>query len=158
MTAQLPSTITSFLQSGLRPGEEYTVNLVALRDQGRSQPVTATVTTRTYPQSAGPVVTATCTGSQGERPQRRGNGVPGCGSSGRREMSPPPLFCVDVFAHTGRVLSVNPGNIYAFIEMEYYRGPGTQLGLLIRISSTQHNTMEEDLSMSGRTCNKENSQ
>ncbi|CAL8366720.1 unnamed protein product [Boreogadus saida] len=45
MTAQLPSTITSFLQSGLRPGEEYTVNLVALRDQGRSQPVTATVTT-----------------------------------------------------------------------------------------------------------------
>ncbi|XP_029930439.1 tenascin-R isoform X3 [Myripristis murdjan] len=45
MTAQLPSTITSFLQTGLRPGEEYTVNLVALRDQGRSQPVTATVTT-----------------------------------------------------------------------------------------------------------------
>ncbi|KAJ3594637.1 hypothetical protein NHX12_003944 [Muraenolepis orangiensis] len=45
MTAQLPSTITSFLQSGLRPGEEYTVNLVALRDQGRSQPVTATVAT-----------------------------------------------------------------------------------------------------------------
>ncbi|XP_028328123.1 tenascin-R isoform X3 [Gouania willdenowi] len=45
MTAQLPSTITSFLQTGLRPGEEYTINLVALRDQGRSQPVTATVTT-----------------------------------------------------------------------------------------------------------------
>uniref|UniRef100_A0A671WTR9 Tenascin R (restrictin, janusin) n=1 Tax=Sparus aurata TaxID=8175 RepID=A0A671WTR9_SPAAU len=45
MTAQLPSTITSFIQTGLRPGEEYTVNLVALRDQGRSQPVTATVTT-----------------------------------------------------------------------------------------------------------------
>ncbi|XP_029380979.1 tenascin-R [Echeneis naucrates] len=45
MTAQLPSTITSFVQTGLRPGEEYTVNLVALRDQGRSQPVTATVTT-----------------------------------------------------------------------------------------------------------------
>uniref|UniRef100_A0A8D3E051 Tenascin R (restrictin, janusin) n=1 Tax=Scophthalmus maximus TaxID=52904 RepID=A0A8D3E051_SCOMX len=37
MTAQLPSTITSFVQTGLRPGEEYTVNLVALRDQGRSQ-------------------------------------------------------------------------------------------------------------------------
>lgn len=48
MTAQLPSTITSFVQTGLRPGEEYTVNLVALRDQGRSQPVTATVTTRMY--------------------------------------------------------------------------------------------------------------
>uniref|UniRef100_A0A7N6C2G7 Tenascin R (restrictin, janusin) n=1 Tax=Anabas testudineus TaxID=64144 RepID=A0A7N6C2G7_ANATE len=45
MTAQLPSTITSFVQTGLRPGEEYTVNLVALRDQGRSQPVTATVVT-----------------------------------------------------------------------------------------------------------------
>jgi len=47
MTAQLPSTITSFHQTGLRPGEEYTVNLVALKDQGRSLPVTATVTTRT---------------------------------------------------------------------------------------------------------------
>ncbi|XP_039510714.1 tenascin-R isoform X2 [Pimephales promelas] len=45
MTAQLPSTITSFHQTGLRPGEEYTVNLVALKDQGRSLPVTATVTT-----------------------------------------------------------------------------------------------------------------
>ncbi|XP_041849252.1 tenascin-R isoform X2 [Melanotaenia boesemani] len=45
MTTQLPSTITSFVQTGLRPGEEYTVNLVALRDQGRSQPVTATFTT-----------------------------------------------------------------------------------------------------------------
>ncbi|XP_028832840.1 tenascin-R isoform X1 [Denticeps clupeoides] len=45
MTAQLPSTITSFHQTSLRPGEEYTVNLVALRDQGRSQPVTATITT-----------------------------------------------------------------------------------------------------------------
>lgn len=48
MTAQLPSTMTSFMQSGLRPGEEYTVNLVALRDQGRSQPVTATVTMCMY--------------------------------------------------------------------------------------------------------------
>ncbi|XP_077087959.1 tenascin-R isoform X2 [Siphateles boraxobius] len=45
MTAQLPSTITSFHQTGLRPGEEYTVNLVALKDQGRSLPVTATVIT-----------------------------------------------------------------------------------------------------------------
>uniref|UniRef100_A0A3B3CW46 Tenascin R (restrictin, janusin) n=1 Tax=Oryzias melastigma TaxID=30732 RepID=A0A3B3CW46_ORYME len=45
MTAQLPSTINSFVQTSLRPGEEYTVNLVALRDQGRSQPVTATFTT-----------------------------------------------------------------------------------------------------------------
>ncbi|XP_051984478.1 tenascin-R-like [Xyrauchen texanus] len=45
MTAQLPSTITSFNQTGLRPGEEYTVNLVALKDQGRSQPVTSTVIT-----------------------------------------------------------------------------------------------------------------
>ncbi|XP_053483959.1 tenascin-R [Ictalurus furcatus] len=45
MTTQLPSTITSYHQTGLRPGEEYTVNLVALKDQGRSQPVTATITT-----------------------------------------------------------------------------------------------------------------
>ncbi|KAK3545902.1 hypothetical protein QTP70_016587 [Hemibagrus guttatus] len=45
MTTQLPSTITSYNQTGLMPGEEYTVNLVALKDQGRSQPVTATVTT-----------------------------------------------------------------------------------------------------------------
>ncbi|XP_072297564.1 tenascin-R isoform X2 [Eucyclogobius newberryi] len=45
MTAQLPSTITSFVQTGLRPGEEYTVNLVALREQGRSQPITGIVTT-----------------------------------------------------------------------------------------------------------------
>ncbi|CAB1317534.1 unnamed protein product [Coregonus sp. 'balchen'] len=55
MTAQLPSTITSFHQTGLRPGEEYTVNLVALRDQGRSQPVSATVTTCMY----GSVITQT---------------------------------------------------------------------------------------------------
>ncbi|XP_048018971.1 tenascin-R isoform X1 [Megalobrama amblycephala] len=45
MTAQLPSTITSFHQTGLKPGEEYTVNLVALKDQGRSLPVTATIIT-----------------------------------------------------------------------------------------------------------------
>ncbi|KAJ8270842.1 hypothetical protein GJAV_G00119890 [Gymnothorax javanicus] len=48
MTAQLPSTITSFNQTGLRPGEEHTVNLVALKDQGRSQPITATVTTHSW--------------------------------------------------------------------------------------------------------------
>ncbi|KAM9501333.1 tenascin-R [Clarias gariepinus] len=45
MTTQLPNNITSYNQTGLRPGEEYTVNLVALKDQGRSQPVTTTVTT-----------------------------------------------------------------------------------------------------------------
>ncbi|XP_015210854.2 tenascin-R isoform X2 [Lepisosteus oculatus] len=45
MTAQLPSTITSFNQTGLKPGEEYTVNLVALKDQARSPPVSATVST-----------------------------------------------------------------------------------------------------------------
>uniref|UniRef100_A0A8D3DYW0 Tenascin R (restrictin, janusin) n=1 Tax=Scophthalmus maximus TaxID=52904 RepID=A0A8D3DYW0_SCOMX len=39
MTAQLPSTITSFVQTGLRPGEEYTVNLVALRDQAKRHPM-----------------------------------------------------------------------------------------------------------------------
>ncbi|XP_076828831.1 tenascin-R isoform X2 [Brachyhypopomus gauderio] len=45
MTAQLPSSITSFHQTGLRPGEEYSVSLVALKGQGRSQPLTASFST-----------------------------------------------------------------------------------------------------------------
>ncbi|XP_078074045.1 tenascin-R-like [Mustelus asterias] len=45
MVVQLPSTVTSFNQSGLRPGEDYTVNLVALKDQSRSSAATATVST-----------------------------------------------------------------------------------------------------------------
>ncbi|XP_067894106.1 tenascin-R [Heterodontus francisci] len=42
---QLPSAVTSFNQSDLRPGENYTVNLVALKEQSRSSPATATVST-----------------------------------------------------------------------------------------------------------------
>uniref|UniRef100_UPI00398F100E tenascin-R-like n=1 Tax=Pristiophorus japonicus TaxID=55135 RepID=UPI00398F100E len=45
MIVQLPSTVTSFNQSGLKPGEDYTVNLVALKDQSRSSPATATLST-----------------------------------------------------------------------------------------------------------------
>ncbi|XP_051867164.1 LOW QUALITY PROTEIN: tenascin-R [Pristis pectinata] len=45
MIVQLPMTVTSFNQTGLRPGEDYTVNLVALKEQARSLPATATVST-----------------------------------------------------------------------------------------------------------------
>ncbi|XP_072919854.1 tenascin-R isoform X4 [Hemitrygon akajei] len=45
MIVQLPMTVTSFNQTGLRPGEDYTVNLVALKEQARSAPATATVST-----------------------------------------------------------------------------------------------------------------
>ncbi|MGH0150328.1 UNVERIFIED_CONTAM: hypothetical protein FKN15_035742 [Acipenser sinensis] len=45
MIAQLPGSITSFNQTGLKPGEEYTVSVVALKDQARSPPVSATVST-----------------------------------------------------------------------------------------------------------------
>ncbi|XP_072367902.1 tenascin-R isoform X3 [Scyliorhinus torazame] len=46
MVVQLPSTVTSFNQSGLRPGEDYTVNLVALKEKSRSSPATTTVSTQ----------------------------------------------------------------------------------------------------------------
>ncbi|XP_051789090.1 tenascin-R isoform X2 [Erpetoichthys calabaricus] len=45
MIAQLPSTMTSFNQTGLKPGEQYTVNVVALKDQARSPPTSAVVKT-----------------------------------------------------------------------------------------------------------------
>ncbi|XP_078498130.1 tenascin-R [Lissotriton helveticus] len=45
VTAQLPSDVTSFNQTGLKPGEEYTVNVVALKEQARSPPITASVST-----------------------------------------------------------------------------------------------------------------
>ncbi|RXM99341.1 Tenascin-R [Acipenser ruthenus] len=45
MIAQLPGSITSFNQTDLKPGEEYTVSVVALKDQARSPPVSATVST-----------------------------------------------------------------------------------------------------------------
>ncbi|XP_049632357.1 tenascin-R isoform X2 [Suncus etruscus] len=43
--AQLPSDVTSFNQTGLKPGEEYVVNVVALKDQARSPPTSASVST-----------------------------------------------------------------------------------------------------------------
>ncbi|XP_055498026.1 tenascin-R [Leucoraja erinacea] len=45
MIVQLPTMVTCFNQTGLRPGEDYTVNLVALKEQMRSLPATATVST-----------------------------------------------------------------------------------------------------------------
>ncbi|NXI63125.1 TENR protein, partial [Anseranas semipalmata] len=43
--AQLPSTVTTFNQTGLKPGEEYTVTVVALKDQARSPPASDSVST-----------------------------------------------------------------------------------------------------------------
>lgn len=43
--AQLPSDVTSFNQTGLKPGEEYIVNVVALKEQARSPPTSAIVST-----------------------------------------------------------------------------------------------------------------
>nr|XP_023496359.1 tenascin-R isoform X2 [Equus caballus] len=43
--AQLPSDVTSFNQTGLKPGEEYIVNVVALKEQARSLPTSASVST-----------------------------------------------------------------------------------------------------------------
>lgn len=48
--AQLPSDVTSFNQTGLKPGEEYTVNVVALKEQARSPPTSASVSTGECPQ------------------------------------------------------------------------------------------------------------
>lgn len=44
--AQLPSTVTTFNQTGLKPGEEYTVTVVALKEQARSPPTSDSVSTR----------------------------------------------------------------------------------------------------------------
>ncbi|NWI04242.1 TENR protein, partial [Tichodroma muraria] len=43
--AQLPSTVTTFNQTGLKPGEEYTVTVVALKEQARSLPTSESVST-----------------------------------------------------------------------------------------------------------------
>ncbi|XP_039586185.1 tenascin-R isoform X2 [Passer montanus] len=43
--AQLPSTVTTFNQTGLKPGEEYTVTVVALKEQARSPPTSDSVST-----------------------------------------------------------------------------------------------------------------
>ncbi|XP_032923359.1 tenascin-R isoform X2 [Catharus ustulatus] len=44
--AQLPSTVTTFNQTGLKPGEEYTVTIVALKEQARSPPTSNSVSTQ----------------------------------------------------------------------------------------------------------------
>uniref|UniRef100_A0A8C9ANK0 Tenascin-R n=1 Tax=Prolemur simus TaxID=1328070 RepID=A0A8C9ANK0_PROSS len=43
--AQVPSDVTSFNQTGLKPGEEYIVNVVALKEQARSPPTSASIST-----------------------------------------------------------------------------------------------------------------
>ncbi|NWU71603.1 TENR protein, partial [Pterocles burchelli] len=43
--AQLPSTVTTFNQTGLKPGEEYTVTVVALKEQARSPPTSNSIST-----------------------------------------------------------------------------------------------------------------
>uniref|UniRef100_A0A4W3GSU6 Tenascin R (restrictin, janusin) n=1 Tax=Callorhinchus milii TaxID=7868 RepID=A0A4W3GSU6_CALMI len=45
MIAQLPSSVTVFNQTGLKAGEEYTVSLVALKEQSRSSPASGTLAT-----------------------------------------------------------------------------------------------------------------
>lgn len=49
MIAQLPSDVTSFNQTGLKPGEEYIVTVVALKEQARSPPTSASVSTGECP-------------------------------------------------------------------------------------------------------------
>ncbi|XP_052657769.1 tenascin-R isoform X3 [Harpia harpyja] len=44
--AQLPSTVTTFNQTGLKPGEEYTVTVVALKEQARSPPTSDSISTQ----------------------------------------------------------------------------------------------------------------
>ncbi|NXG78683.1 TENR protein, partial [Baryphthengus martii] len=43
--AQVPSTVTTFNQTGLKPGEEYTVTVVALKEQARSPPTSDSIST-----------------------------------------------------------------------------------------------------------------
>ncbi|XP_075793029.1 tenascin-R [Pelodiscus sinensis] len=43
--AQLPSGVTTFNQTGLKPGEEYIVNVVALKEQARSPATSGSVST-----------------------------------------------------------------------------------------------------------------
>uniref|UniRef100_A0A452I2U4 Tenascin-R n=1 Tax=Gopherus agassizii TaxID=38772 RepID=A0A452I2U4_9SAUR len=43
--AQLPSSVTTFNQTGLKPGEEYIVNVVALKEQARSPPTSDSIST-----------------------------------------------------------------------------------------------------------------
>ncbi|KAM4720711.1 tenascin-R [Rhinophrynus dorsalis] len=45
LTAQLPSSVTSFNQTGLKPGEEYIVSIISLKEQARSPPTSGSIST-----------------------------------------------------------------------------------------------------------------
>ncbi|OCT85075.1 hypothetical protein XELAEV_18023238mg [Xenopus laevis] len=45
LTVQLPSSVTSFNQTGLKPGEEYTVSIISLKDQARSPATSGSILT-----------------------------------------------------------------------------------------------------------------
>ncbi|KAM9326272.1 tenascin-R [Gastrophryne carolinensis] len=45
LTVQLPSSVTSYNQTGLKPGEEYTISIISLKDQARSPPTSGSVST-----------------------------------------------------------------------------------------------------------------
>ncbi|XP_053549281.1 LOW QUALITY PROTEIN: tenascin-R [Bombina bombina] len=45
LIAQLPSSVTSFNQTGLKPGEDYTVSIISLKEQARSPPTSGSVST-----------------------------------------------------------------------------------------------------------------
>ncbi|XP_063795769.1 tenascin-R isoform X2 [Pseudophryne corroboree] len=45
LTVQLPSSVTSYNQTGLKPGEEYTISIISLKEQARSPPTSGSITT-----------------------------------------------------------------------------------------------------------------
>ncbi|XP_075038280.1 tenascin-R isoform X2 [Mixophyes fleayi] len=45
LTVQLPSSVTSYNQTGLKPGEEYTISIISLKEQARSPPSSGSVST-----------------------------------------------------------------------------------------------------------------
>ncbi|XP_073419759.1 tenascin-R isoform X2 [Dendrobates tinctorius] len=45
LTVQLPSSVTSYNQTGLKPGEEYTISIISLKEQARSPPTSGSVST-----------------------------------------------------------------------------------------------------------------
>lgn len=45
LTVQLPSSVTSYNQTGLKPGEEYTISIISLKEQARSPSTSGSVTT-----------------------------------------------------------------------------------------------------------------
>ncbi|XP_075689185.1 tenascin-R isoform X1 [Rhinoderma darwinii] len=45
LTVQLPSSVTSYNQTGLKPGDEYTISIISLKEQARSPPTSGSVST-----------------------------------------------------------------------------------------------------------------